>query len=116
MEQGSSFDCPVARQNVSLLLVMAHVTAKLALHVETLTVLKSSCLSFNPFTAKGEFETKKAEFLKRWTKPKGVTTQMKALDEYFLMVLFVLLLKRVHFLVQTKPKGVTTQTKALEEY
>ena len=26
-------------------------------------------------------------------------TQMKALDEYFLMVLFVLLLKRVHFLV-----------------
>ena len=29
-------------------------------------------------------------------KPKGVTTQMKALDEYFLMVLFVLLLKRVH--------------------
>ena len=31
-------------------------------------------------------------------KPKGVTTQMKALDEYFLMVLFVLLLKRVHFL------------------
>ena len=31
-------------------------------------------------------------------KPKGVTTQMKALDEYILMVLFVLLLKRVHFL------------------
>ena len=27
------------------------------------------------------------------TKPKGVTTQMKALDEYFLMVLFVLVLK-----------------------
>ena len=49
------------------------------------------------------------------TKPKGVTTQMKALDEYILMVLFVLLLKRVHFL-QTKPKGVTTQMKALDEY
>ena len=29
-------------------------------------------------------------------KPKGVTTQMKALDVYILMVLFVLLLKRVH--------------------
>ena len=31
------------------------------------------------------------------TKPKGVTTQMKALDEYILMVLFVLLLERVHY-------------------
>ena len=30
--------------------------------------------------------------------PKGVTTQMKAVIEYILMVLFVLLLKRVHFL------------------
>ena len=39
------------------------------------------------------------EFIFLWMKPKGVTTQMKALDEYFLMVLFVLLLKRVHFLV-----------------
>ena len=29
-------------------------------------------------------------------KPKGVTTQMKALSEYFLMLLFVLSLKRVH--------------------
>ena len=28
--------------------------------------------------------------------PKGVTTQMKALDEYFLMVVFPLLLNRVH--------------------
>ena len=27
---------------------------------------------------------------------KGVTTQMKALDEYFLMVVFVFLLNRVH--------------------
>ena len=38
-----------------------------------------------------------------------VATQMKGLDEYIIMVLFVLLLKRVHFLV-------TTQTKALDEY
>ena len=32
-------------------------------------------------------------------KPKGVIIQMKALDEYILMVLFVLFLKRFHFLV-----------------
>ena len=44
-------------------------------------------------------------------KPKGVTIQVKALDEYVLMVMFVLLLKRVHFLA-----GVTTQMKALDEY
>ena len=31
-------------------------------------------------------------------KPKGVTTQMKAIDEYFLMVVFTLLLNRVHVL------------------
>ena len=47
--------------------------------------------------------------------PNGVTTQMKALDEYILMALFVLSLKRVNFL-QTKPQGVTTQMKALDEY
>ena len=29
-------------------------------------------------------------------KPKGVTTQMKALDEYILMVVFMLLLNRIH--------------------
>ena len=29
-------------------------------------------------------------------KPKGVTTQMKALDEYFLMVVFMLLLISFH--------------------
>ena len=29
-------------------------------------------------------------------KPKGVTTQMKALDEYFSMVVVTLLLNRVH--------------------
>ena len=40
---------------------------------------------------------------------------MKALDEYILMVLFVLLLKRVRFLVM-KAKAVTTQMKALDEY
>ena len=34
--------------------------------------------------------------LNRPTKPKGVTTQMKALDEYFLMVVFPLVLNRVH--------------------
>ena len=36
---------------------------------------------------------------------------MKALDESILMVLFVLLLKRVHFLV----KGVTTCTEVLNK-
>ena len=42
---------------------------------------------------------------------------MKALDEYILMVLYVLLLKRVHFLVnEPKLKGMTTQMKALDEY
>ena len=30
------------------------------------------------------------------TKSKGVTTQMKALDEYFLMVVFMLLFNGVH--------------------
>ena len=29
-------------------------------------------------------------------KPKGVTTQMKTLNEHFLMVVFTLLLSRVH--------------------
>ena len=29
-------------------------------------------------------------------KPKGVTTQMKALHEYFLVVVFTLLLNRLH--------------------
>ena len=48
-------------------------------------------------------------------KPKGVTTQTNALDEYIIRVLIVLLLKRVHFL-QMKPKGVTTQTNVLDEY
>ena len=31
-------------------------------------------------------------------KPKGVATQMKALDEYFRVVVFTLLLNRVHVL------------------
>ena len=31
-------------------------------------------------------------------KPKGVTTQMKALDEYFLMVVFTLLLNKIQVL------------------
>ena len=34
----------------------------------------------------------------RKSKPKAVTTQMKALDQYILMVLFVPSVKRVHFL------------------
>ena len=38
---------------------------------------------------------------------------MKALNEYILMVLFVLLLKREFIFLQTKPKGVTIQMKAL---
>ena len=33
------------------------------------------------------------------TKSKGLRIQMKALDEYVLMVMFELVLKRVHFLV-----------------
>ena len=32
---------------------------------------------------------------------------MKALDEYIVMLLFELLLKRVHFLVKVKRKGAT---------
>ena len=31
-------------------------------------------------------------------KPKGVTIQMKARDEFIVIVLFVLVLERVHFL------------------
>ena len=50
-------------------------------------------------------------------KPKGVTTQMKALHNYNLVALSVLLLKRVDFIfLQTKPKGLTTQMKALHNY
>ena len=43
-------------------------------------------------------------------KPKGVTIQMKALDEDSLTILFMLLLKRFFkFLAKKKkPKGVTT--------
>ena len=40
---------------------------------------------------------------------------MKALNEFFVMVLFVLLLKRVHFIANLS-KGVTIQMKALNEY
>ena len=80
------------------------------LHLEILgatcvtSYIKKNCLKgvkyIKLFTAKGEFDsTKKLEFLNCPTKPKGVTAQMKALDEYILMVLFVLSLKRVHFLV-----------------
>ena len=42
-------------------------------------------------------------------KPKGVTTQMKALDEYIVMVLFVLLLKRVHVLGIFERAGIAKE-------
>ena len=48
-------------------------------------------------------------------KPKGVTTQMKAHDEYILMVLFVSLLKSLFSCIRNL-KGVTTHMKALDEY
>ena len=41
---------------------------------------------------------------------------MKALDEYLLMVLFVLLLTGDFIFLQRKPNVVTTQMKALDEY
>ena len=41
---------------------------------------------------------------------------MKALAEYILTVLFVLLLKRVHFFVNETYKCMTTQMKALDKY
>ena len=40
--------------------------------------------------------TEPRKLLNRPRKPKGVTTQMKALHEYFLMVVFMLLLNRAH--------------------
>ena len=63
----------------------------------------------NTFTAKGRFDCQptgvttqvKATGVTTQVKPKGVTTHMKALNEYILMVLFVLVLTRVHFLVNT---------------
>ena len=55
-------------------------------------------LQLNTFTARRKF-TKPVDFTipNCQMKPKCVTTQMKALAEYILMVLFVLLLKTVHF-------------------
>ena len=42
-----------------------------------------------PSTAKGTFDKKKRKLMSNCpTKPTGVTTQMKVLDEYFLMVAF----------------------------
>ena len=51
----------------------------------------NSTSRINTFTVKGEFDEK---FLN--PKPKGVITQMKALDECFLVVVFPLLLNGVH--------------------
>ena len=46
-------------------------------------------------------------------KPEGVTTQMKALDEYFLLVVFMLLLNRVHvfanFVLRALPRQGSSQ-------
>ena len=40
-------------------------------------------------------------------KPKGVTTQMTALDEYFVTAVFTLLLNRVHvFAIKFEPENV----------
>ena len=48
-------------------------------------------------------------------KPKGVTTQMKALDEYFLMVVFPLLLNRVHVFVNFNLRQRNMAVKGLKE-
>ena len=77
---------------------------RLCFHVEVTekhSEIDSKSFLFDyPFTGKDDLtKARNLQILNRPTKPKGVSTQMKALDEYFLMVLFVLLLKRVHFLV-----------------
>ena len=55
-------------------------------------------MRFNPFTAKGEFEQTKKMLNPELSNvnSKGVTTQMKALHEYFIMVVVMLLLNRVY--------------------
>ena len=53
---------------------------------------------FNPFAAKGEYfyEDKKTSNSGNLQQNRSVTTQMKALNENFLMEVFTLLLNRVH--------------------
>ena len=68
--------------------------------VSTHLVWQQWILHFNPLLLMEDLtKTRRLQNKKSQTKPKGVTSQMKALGEYILMVLFVLLLKRVHFLV-----------------
>ena len=51
----------------------------------------------NPFTAKGEFDkTRNLLNPELPSESKGVTTQTKALDVYFLMVVVTLLVNGVH--------------------
>ena len=45
---------------------------------------------------------------------KGVTTQMKALDEYILMVLFVLLLERAHFFKLLERRNTALKYKIMQ--
>ena len=51
---------------------------------------------FHKLPIKDEFDYKPRKILNCPMKPKGVTTQMEALDEYFLMVVFMLLLNTFH--------------------
>ena len=58
----------------------------------------------SPFTAEGELdETKKtSQILNSPTKPKSVTTQMKALDEYIPLLLFTLFITEQVLLLRTQ--------------
>ena len=49
-------------------------------------------------------------------KPHGVTIQMKATEQYFPVVLFVMLYKVVLLSLLMKSYGVTIQMKATEQY
>ena len=49
-------------------------------------------------------------------KPHGVTVQMKATEQYFPVVLFVMLYKVVLLSLWMKSYGVTIQMKATEQY
>ena len=51
-----------------------------------------------------------------WMKPHGVTIQMKAIEQYFPVVLFVMLYKVVLLSLWMKSYGVTIQMKATEQY
>ena len=51
-----------------------------------------------------------------WMKPHGVTIQMKATEQYFPVVLFVMLYKVVLLSLWMKSYGVTIQMKATEQY